>query len=204
MKAKAKAEEMTREQLRYESAALCLMNELAEAADRCGWAFHDDGESNAWELLEAVGDLLEETEMLFPAKVSALVRMLAHYRAWAQANGTQRGNGLRVGVRRLRQHDERPPQTRLGGGGSGSLNPDTLNPGKRKGGVIVNAVLPETLRPGGQYGASAAAAALGVSERTLRRWVARGFLKKRVHKFTGKALFRGDDLIAFWHAVRNA
>ena len=71
MKAKAKAEEMTREQLRYESAALCLMNELAEAADRCGWAFHDDGESNAWELLEAVGDLLEETEMLFPAKVSA-------------------------------------------------------------------------------------------------------------------------------------
>lgn len=89
MKAKAKAEEMTREQLRYESAALCLMNELAAAAGRCGWAFHDDGESNAWELLEAVGDLLEETEMLFPAKVSALVRMLAHYRAWAQANGTQ-------------------------------------------------------------------------------------------------------------------
>lgn len=68
----------------------------------------------------------------------------------------------------------------------------------------MNAVLPETLRPGGQYSARAAAAALGVSERTLRRWVARGFLKKRVHKFTGKALFRGDDLIAFWHAVRNA
>ena len=89
MKAKAKAEEMTRERLRYESAALCLMNELAAAADRCGWAFHDDGESNAMELLGAVADLLEETEMLFPAKVSALVRMLAHYRAWAQANGTQ-------------------------------------------------------------------------------------------------------------------
>ncbi len=89
MSAKAKAKEMTREQLRYESAALCLMNELAEAAGRCGWAFHDDGESNAWELLEAVADLLEELELLFPAKVSALVQMLAHYRAWAQANGTQ-------------------------------------------------------------------------------------------------------------------
>lgn len=96
MKAKAKAEEMTREQLRYESAALCLMNELAAAADRCGWAFHDDGESNAMEmleavadLLEAVADLLEELGLLFPAKVAALVRMLAHYRAWAQANGTQ-------------------------------------------------------------------------------------------------------------------
>lgn len=89
MKAKAKAEEMTREQRRYESAALCLMNELAEAADRCGWAFHDDGESNAMELLGAVADLLEELGLLFPAKVAALVQMLAHYRAWAQANGTQ-------------------------------------------------------------------------------------------------------------------
>lgn len=65
-------------------------------------------------------------------------------------------------------------------------------------------VLPDTLRPNGQYGAKAAAECLGVSERTLRRWVARGFLKKRVHKFSGRALFRGDDLIAFWHAVRNA
>lgn len=64
--------------------------------------------------------------------------------------------------------------------------------------------LPDSLKPGGQYSVNAAAECLGVSERTIRRWVARGFLKKRVHKFTGKALFRGDDLIAFWHAVRNA
>ena len=86
---KAKAEEMTREQIRYESAALCLMNELTEAADRCGWHFHDDAESNAWELLDTAADLLEELELLFPAKVSALVQMLAHYRVWAQTQGTQ-------------------------------------------------------------------------------------------------------------------
>lgn len=65
-------------------------------------------------------------------------------------------------------------------------------------------ILPDTLRPGGHYSTAAAAKMLGVSERTLMRWVARGFLTKRLHKFTGKALFRGDDLISFWHAVRKA
>mgnify|MGYP002520666583 CR=1 FL=1 len=64
--------------------------------------------------------------------------------------------------------------------------------------------LPDTLMPHGQYGTAAAAKMLGVSERTIRRWAERGFLKKRLHKYTGKAVFRGDELIAFWHAVRKA
>lgn len=85
---KSKAEEMTREQLRYESAALCLMNELAAAADRCGWHFHDDAEENVWEVLTTAGELLDDLKTLNVYEVSALVQMLVHYSVWAQTSGT--------------------------------------------------------------------------------------------------------------------
>lgn len=64
-------------------------------------------------------------------------------------------------------------------------------------------VLPDSLKPGGQYGAKAACECLGISDHTLRRWVAAGYIKKRVHKVNGRMVFRGDDLIALWHATRK-
>lgn len=92
MKAKAEAKETTREQLReqirYESAALCLMNELAEAADRCGWHFHDEAEANVWELLTCVGELLDDLETLNVQEITALVQMLVQHRVWAHTQGT--------------------------------------------------------------------------------------------------------------------
>ncbi len=68
----------------------------------------------------------------------------------------------------------------------------------------MNAVLPDTLKPNGQYGTKAACECLGISDRTLRRWVAAGFIKRRVRKVNGRAMFRGDDLIALWHSTRKA
>lgn len=64
-------------------------------------------------------------------------------------------------------------------------------------------VLPDSLKPGGQYGAKAACECLGISDRTLRRWVAAGYIKRRVRKVNGKAVFRGDDLIALWNSTRK-
>lgn len=85
---KAKAEEMKREQVRYESAALCLMNELSEAADRNGWHFHDDAECNVWEVLSTAAELLDDLRLLNAYEATALVQMLVHYRVWAERQGT--------------------------------------------------------------------------------------------------------------------
>lgn len=65
-------------------------------------------------------------------------------------------------------------------------------------------VLPDTLLPYGQYSTKAASECLGISERTLLRWADKGLIKKRTRKVNGRAVFRGDELIALWHSTRKA
>lgn len=60
--------------------------------------------------------------------------------------------------------------------------------------------LPPDVHPGGRYNSKQTAALLGISRSTLWRLANAGILKPRHERYTGKARYRGKDILAYWSA----
>lgn len=59
---------------------------------------------------------------------------------------------------------------------------------------------PPDVHPDGRYNTVQTAAILGISRTTLWRLTNAGILKPRFEKHTGKARYRGKDILAYWLA----
>lgn len=59
--------------------------------------------------------------------------------------------------------------------------------------------LPPQIHPQGKYTATEAARLLGISRRTLSRWVLAGKVRKRYSKATMMPRYLGKDLLALWN-----
>lgn len=57
---------------------------------------------------------------------------------------------------------------------------------------------PPDVHPEGRYNTKQTAALLGIGRTTLWRLANAGALKPRHDKFTGKARYRGKDILAYW------
>lgn len=57
------------------------------------------------------------------------------------------------------------------------------------------------ISPDARLRTSQAAAALGVHRVTLRRWEAKGWISPRFCNATGRAYWRGKDLIKLWERL---
>lgn len=54
--------------------------------------------------------------------------------------------------------------------------------------------------PDGRYNATQTAKALGIGRMTLWRLTKAGILMPRIHRHSGRARYRGKDILAYWRA----
>lgn len=54
------------------------------------------------------------------------------------------------------------------------------------------------LSPNARLNTSQASRALGVDRSTLRRWEERGYIRARFNRDTGRAYWRGEDIVKLW------
>ncbi len=53
----------------------------------------------------------------------------------------------------------------------------------------------------GLYPIGEAAAALGISRNTLRKYAEEGFIKFHVRRMSNRKLFKGSDLLRLWSSI---